>query len=73
MVLQLINILKPAVSRIHNLYKQSVFISSASDKNGSPDIICVKKYDSRFKFKNGKSATAHITVKQYKNEGGMIK
>ncbi len=61
-----------AVSKINTLYSKSKLVSSAPDKNGSPDIVCIKRYDTRIKFKNGKSATAHITVKQYKNEEDKI-
>ena len=61
-----------AVSRINVLYSKSSFISSAPDKKGSPDIVCVKRYGANFKFKNGDEAFAYITVKEYKNEGDKI-
>ena len=61
-----------SITRINALYSKSSFISSAPDKKGSPDIVCVKRYGANFKFKNGDEAFAYITVKEYKNEGDKI-
>ncbi len=61
-----------SITRIGKLYEQSKFISSAPDKNGSSDVISVKRYDTRFKLRNGKKAIAHITVKEYKGGDNLI-
>ena len=56
-----------AVTRAGKLFRTARLASSAPDKNGSPDIVCVKRYDTPFKMRNGKLAKAHLTVKEYKN------
>lgn len=61
-----------SVVRIGKLYEKSKYVSSGPDKNGNPDISCVKRYQTRFTLRNGKKALAHITVKEYKNGDDLI-
>ncbi len=61
-----------AVSRVGELYKKASFIASEPDRHGNQDVSCVKKYDVSCKLRSGKKATAHITVKEYKNGENKI-
>ncbi len=61
-----------AITRVGKLFENSSYISSAPDKHGSPDVVCVKRYDSDFKLRNGKEAIAHLTVKEYKDGSNKI-
>ncbi|MBR0126447.1 MAG: hypothetical protein IJJ66_05590 [Treponema sp.] len=54
-----------AVSRVNNLYKKARYVTSEPDRNGSPDVFLVHKYNCPFKLKSGKKANAYITVKEY--------
>ncbi len=61
-----------SVARVGQLYEKSKFISSALDKNGNPDVVSVKRYEAKFKLRNGKRATAFITVKEFKEGDDLI-
>lgn len=61
-----------AAANVNNLYKNAQKMSVGKDKNGSPDIISVKRFYNDFKLKSGKKATAKITVKESKQNGHTI-
>lgn len=57
-----------AVERIVNLYKKSSFVKQEDDWHGRKDVF-FKKYESKFKFKSGKSGRAYITIMNTKQNG----
>ncbi len=61
-----------AASKVNTLFQKATRMTSGKDKNGSPDIISVKRFYADFKLKSGKKATAKITVKESKQNGHTI-
>ena len=57
-----------AVDRITNLYKKSSFVKQEKDWYGRKDVF-FKKYETDFKFNNGKKAKAYITIMNTKQNG----
>lgn len=60
-----------AVSRINVLYKKANFLHIEDDHYGRKDVF-FKKYESYFKFKNGKKGKAYITIMNTKQAGDVI-
>ena len=59
-------------NRIVELYENADLTETKPDKNNSPDLKSIKRFDSDVTLKNGKEAVAHITVKESVMNGHKI-
>ena len=59
-------------NRIVELYENADLTETKPDKNNSPDLKSIKRFDSDVTLKNGKKAVAHITVKESVMNGHKI-
>lgn len=61
-----------AVRLIAKLYEKATLVEAGHDKNGSPDVLSVKRFDAPLVLSDGTKANAWITVKETKNNGHTI-
>lgn len=59
-------------NRIVELYENADLKETRPDKNNSPDLKSIKRFDSEVALKSGKKAIAHITVKESVLNGHKI-
>ena len=59
-------------NKIVKLFENATLVETSDDKKKSPGIKSIKRFDSDVVLKNGKMATAHITVKESVVEGHKI-
>lgn len=59
-------------NKIVELYENADLVETSPDKNGSANLLSIKRFDCSVKLSNGKEAIAHITVKESRQDGHKI-
>jgi hypothetical protein len=61
-----------AVSKVKNLYRNARPAGQAPDKHGDPNILSIRRFSASLTLKDGRTATALITVKEYVRDENKI-